>query len=218
MGFQSTAQAFAVQGISGPQKAVLVALAHCRNEKTEQCNPGHAVLVKMTSLSEKTVRRALADLENDELGLITRVEVSKGHIRIGTSYQLHFDVSQSVVRATSGQSDQGSERPEGVRSERPEGVVTESLTPGRSDHLTGREQELKGEPPARRCSRHLNDLNPPSCGACREARLERESWDAAHKPPPASTPRPPKKGECQHRERDGFCMACGDDLREKGAA
>ncbi|WP_022891231.1 helix-turn-helix domain-containing protein [Agromyces subbeticus] len=143
MGFQSTTLAFAVQGLSGPQKAVLVALAHCRNDKSGRCNPGHATLARMTSLGEKTVRRALADLEDNALGLISRAAVVVGNERKGTDYTLHLAQAEPPVSVTPGQSDHGSERPEGVVGVTA-GVVTESATPGQSDHLTGREQEGTG--------------------------------------------------------------------------
>ncbi|WP_280186248.1 MULTISPECIES: helix-turn-helix domain-containing protein [Nocardia] len=34
--------------------------------------------------------------------------------------------------------------------------------------------------PPPRCVQHLDDPNPPNCGGCKEARLAREAWDAAH--------------------------------------
>ncbi|WP_448002551.1 helix-turn-helix domain-containing protein [Agromyces bauzanensis] len=151
MGFQSTTLAFAVTGLSGPQKAVLVALAHCRNDETGRCHPGHTTLARMTALGEKTVRRALASLE--ELGRISRAEVTVGNERKGTDYVLNLaqkgdapGQSDPPVRVTG-----GSERPEGGVVGVTAGVVRESQTPGQSDHLTGREQEGTGRdgPPPR---------------------------------------------------------------------
>lgn len=48
----------------------------------------------------------------------------------------------------------------------------------------GRERKggggAKGEP-ASKCSKHLNDPNPPKCGACGDARREHDSWVRAQK-------------------------------------
>ena len=131
MGFQSTALAFAVPDLSGPQKAVLVALAHCKNEQSGKCNPSHSTLGRMTSLSEKTVRRALEELAAQNL--IGRRQVLRDRARVGTSYSLNL--AAPLVTETSGQSDQ--------RSESPEGVVTESATSGQSDHQTRRENKKR---------------------------------------------------------------------------
>lgn len=39
-----------------------------------------------------------------------------------------------------------------------------------------------GEAPPRRCPKHIEDPDPPPCGACKEARLKADAWDQAHEP------------------------------------
>lgn len=73
--------------------------------------------------------------------------------------------------------------------------------------------------PSRRCPKHLTDDFPPSCGACKDARLNYERWEKAHAPKPPSTPRPPKQSElapakvCEqgiHKsDSEGMCLLCG---------
>lgn len=46
----------------------------------------------------------------------------------------------------------------------------------------GREGERKGRdaretPPSPRCPQHVDNSNPPPCGACKESRIAREQWD-----------------------------------------
>ncbi|MFF2387838.1 helix-turn-helix domain-containing protein [Agromyces sp. NPDC058104] len=136
MGFQSTTQAFAVQGVSGPQKAVLVALAHCRNEKTGLCCPSQETLAEMTSLGFATVRNALTALEKDH-GLISRTKRMSGRYRIADAYELQLDSidqcsERAVVGASSAESEQRSERtPTTARSE--QAIETTSLRTGKKN-------------------------------------------------------------------------------------
>lgn len=44
-------------------KLVLLALAHCENDKTSQCNPSVAYLGLLTNLGERTIRRSIKTLE-----------------------------------------------------------------------------------------------------------------------------------------------------------
>ena len=61
--------AYGVEGLSAPARAVLVALGWMADERDE-CWPSQSTLARMTSLTDRTVRTALAALEAD--GLITR--------------------------------------------------------------------------------------------------------------------------------------------------
>lgn len=138
MGFKSSEWAYSVPDLSAPGRAVLVALAHCRNDKTGTCFPGQQKLVEMTGLSEKTVRRALATLEESDL--IARTVRFAGRYRNSDSYELLFDNHRSErppVTVTTGQSDH--------RSDSPSPPVTVSLTTGHSDHPIEEEQEVEQE-------------------------------------------------------------------------
>ena len=136
MGFRSSEWAYSVPDLTPPERAVLVALAHVRNDETGACFPGQETLVQMTALSEKTVRRALAALETREV--IARTARFASRYRTSDSYELMFDNHRSErppVTVTTGQSDH--------RSERPSPPVTVSLTTGHSDRA--REQEVEQE-------------------------------------------------------------------------
>lgn len=136
MGFRSSEWAYSVPDLTPPERAVLVALAHVRNDETGACFPGQETLVQMTALSEKTVRRALAVLE--ARGAITRTARFAGRYRTSDSYELRVDNHRSErppVTVTTGQRDH--------RSESPSPPVTVSLTTGHSDRA--REQEVEQE-------------------------------------------------------------------------
>lgn len=74
--------AYGVEGLSAPARAVLVALGYMANERDE-CWPSQSTLARMTSLTDRTVRTALAALEAD--GLITRTPRHRGVGRGRTS-------------------------------------------------------------------------------------------------------------------------------------
>lgn len=140
MGFKSSEWAYNVPNLTAPERAVLVALAHCHNDKTGACFPGQDTLVEMTALSEKTVRRALASLDSRELPVIARTPRFAGRYRTSDSYELLFDNYRSdrpPVTLTTGQPDH--------RSESPRPPVTVSLTTGHSDHPIEEEQEVEQE-------------------------------------------------------------------------
>lgn len=111
--------------LPAPQKAVILALAHCRNGKTGRCFPGQQELVSMTGLSEATVRRSLGALET--AGIITRTATHKGRYRSNDEYTLHHDYQSDrpPVTLTASQSDH--------RSEGASPPVTVTLTTGHSD-------------------------------------------------------------------------------------
>lgn len=70
MSVQAITWAYDQQTGSLARKAVLLALANCHNHHTGLCCPKVDTLAAEVEASEKTVRRALADLE--ELGMIER--------------------------------------------------------------------------------------------------------------------------------------------------
>ncbi|MEV4689420.1 helix-turn-helix domain-containing protein [Microbacterium sp. LWH3-1.2] len=154
MGFKSSEWAYgdSVPKLTAPERAVLVALAHCRNDKTGNCYPGQDLLVKMTDLSEKTVRRAIATLEARQPPLIARTIRFNGRYRTSDSYELLFDNYRSErppVTVTTGQDDHWSESPSPP--------VTVSPTTGHSDHPI-EEQEVEQEAGNRKVS--LSPLTP----------------------------------------------------------
>lgn len=139
MGFKSSEWAYSVPSLTAPERAVLVALAHCRNDKTGACFPAQETLVEMTALSEKTVRRALAALVSKDLPVIAKKPRFVGRYRTSDEYELLFDNYRSErppVTVTTGQDDH--------RSESPSPPVTVSLTTGHSDHPI-EEQEVEQE-------------------------------------------------------------------------
>ena len=52
-----------LEGLSGSQKAVALAIAHHKNQNTGQCNPSIERLAKVSGFSDGTVRRALVVLK-----------------------------------------------------------------------------------------------------------------------------------------------------------
>lgn len=73
--------------------------------------------------------------------------------------------------------------------------------------------------PPRRCPEHIRTLGPvPACGACKEARLVAEQWEAAH---PVSTanarnadtaPKHPACPDCHAPAPAGHCARCARNL------
>lgn len=70
-----------------------------------------------------------------------------------------------------------------------EGVSSQEVSyprpdPTRPDHSSsyveggGSPTEHADDPPPSRCSKHTDELKPPPCGACADARRAREDWDA----------------------------------------
>lgn len=171
MGFKSSEWAYSVPNLTAPERAVLVALAHCRNDKTGACFPGQDTLVEMTALSEKTVRRALAALDSREPPLIARTARFAGRYRTSDSYELLTENHRSErppVTVTTGQVDH--------RSDSPSPPVTVSATTGHSDRPigtgreTGREQGVPTAP-SPFCRKHQpNGPDGASCRSCGDAR------------------------------------------------
>lgn len=91
--------AYGVEGLSAPARAVLVALGWMANERDE-CWPSQSKLAEMTSLTDRTVRTALAALEAD--GLITRTPQHRGFGRGRTSdlYTVCRDAAYRKNRST----------------------------------------------------------------------------------------------------------------------
>lgn len=122
------------------QKAVVLALAHCRNAKTGKCFPSQKELCNMTGLSEATVRRSLGALETT--GAIGREKKFKSGYRTNDNYFLNTDYrsERPPVTVTTGQPDH--------RSERPRPPVTVTTTTGHPDGAvepTGIQPEVNTE-------------------------------------------------------------------------
>lgn len=79
-----------------------------------------------------------------------------------------------------------------------------------SEHHAAEDQ---GEAPSRFCARHPNGSDGVPCGPCRDARLERDDWDAKRKRAPV-IPIPPREiAECA--AHPGYpprgCPRCAED-------
>lgn len=73
--------------------------------------------------------------------------------------------------------------------------------------------------PPRRCPEHIRTLGPvPACGACKEARLVAEQWEAAHPVSTANarnadtTPKHPACPNCHAPAPAGHCARCARNL------
>jgi|GEM_PF-3348328 len=97
MAVQDTEWAYTVDLVASP-KAVLVALAFCRNGKTGRCFPSQQELASMTGLSIATVKRSLGDLVS--AGIITRTKTVKGGYRSNDEYALNHDYEPAQVPVT----------------------------------------------------------------------------------------------------------------------
>lgn len=97
MTVQDTEWAYTVDLVASP-KAVLLALAFCRNGKTGKCFPSQQEISSMTGLSTATVKRSLGDLVT--AGLITRTKTVKGAYRSNDEYVLHHDYEPAKVPLT----------------------------------------------------------------------------------------------------------------------
>lgn len=75
--------------VPGTLKLVLVALAHCHNGKTGQCNPRIETLAGMVGRSIRPVQYALKELET--LGYIHRARRRKGARQASNHYVLALD-------------------------------------------------------------------------------------------------------------------------------
>jgi hypothetical protein len=71
--FEAIKWAYEQDGLSGPQKSVLLAIAFHYNSEVRCAWPSHGVLARETSLAKSTVQSALSVLE-DGLGLVVSRE------------------------------------------------------------------------------------------------------------------------------------------------
>lgn len=68
------------------------------------------------------------------------------------------------------------------------------------------------EPPSSKCSRHVNDPNPPACRACGEARQARAAWDSRQSLAVARARSEKARSAAQERARAiAECSLCDDD-------
>ncbi len=105
MSVQAISWAMAQRTGNGTRKAVLVALANCHNHHTGKCFPKVSTLAGETELHDRTVRRALNELQ--ELGFILKFEVRRADGSQGPSrYMLRMDrASEQTDTAPDGQTD-----------------------------------------------------------------------------------------------------------------
>jgi hypothetical protein len=137
MSAKDTEWAYGVAGLTAPQKAVLLALAFCRNGVTGDCFPGQKELAKMTSLSLATVKRALGDLADPEIvGAITRTKTAKGRYRSNDRYALNYEY-ETQLSVSPAHSEPGSDSEEVGLTQSTSGAHSE-----RAVELTGIEPEV----------------------------------------------------------------------------
>jgi hypothetical protein len=113
----ATNWAFAVRGIPPMAKLVLIALADRHNKDTNLCCPDQKMIAADVCMSDRTVRKFVAWLE--EHGLISKRIQSKG-IGVTTYYTLHLGVTEALEVETKrksvpkGKIDQTEDRPTGT--------------------------------------------------------------------------------------------------------
>ncbi|QAY05803.1 hypothetical protein SEA_VASANTI_65 [Gordonia phage Vasanti] len=90
--------------------------------------------------------------------------------------------------------------------------------PTRPDHSFsyveegGSPTEHAGDPPPPRCSKHTDELKPPPCGACADARRAREEWDAAQTRHRADAARNERHALAElARDAINACTLCDDN-------
>jgi hypothetical protein len=138
----------------GPQKFVLVALADMADE-ANSCYPGQKRLVAMTGFAEKTVRRALASLEDS--GLLRR-EQRHGAFGYRTSDRYTLNVGVQMLETLP------VTEPSGLsahRSESPFLPVSQSQPTGQSDQAVEPSEEPLVEPSGRKPEKKKPSLPLP---------------------------------------------------------
>lgn len=115
------------QKLPSNQKLVLLMLANRCNHDTGRCDPSHKRLADECGMSQSTVKRAIAQLE--EAGLLTIESKRISDVNLPNQYHLHIErVGSQRPDLRSERTDPGSQRPEGVGSQRP--TNQEDLQPG----------------------------------------------------------------------------------------
>ncbi|MEX1079814.1 MAG: helix-turn-helix domain-containing protein [Homoserinimonas sp.] len=122
--------------LPAPQKAVLLALAHCKNGKTGRCFPSQQEISTMTGLGLSTVKRSLDALATERV--ISRTKTAKGRYRSNDEYRLNhsYESTEAQPRATSAHSEP---RPESPKAEPTQSKSTAQS--GRAVEPTGIEPE-----------------------------------------------------------------------------
>jgi len=75
--------------LSGPLKLILLALAHCHNGKTGQCNPRVETIAGMVGRSERSVQYVLKDLQ--AAGYIRPIKRRRGRRQASNQFALALD-------------------------------------------------------------------------------------------------------------------------------
>jgi hypothetical protein len=76
------------QRVKSSHKLVLLALANCHNESTNQCNPSISFIADSTGMNRKTVMNSLAELEKNGLIILVKKYGSSNHYKLKTSTNL----------------------------------------------------------------------------------------------------------------------------------
>jgi hypothetical protein len=78
-------------------------------------------------------------------------------------------------------------------------------------------QSTPTDPPPLKCSRHINDPNPPNCGACADARRARLQWEANSELERAADELEQRRQGAEARQRAiGDCELCDEDGYRSG--
>jgi hypothetical protein len=86
-------------------------------------------------------------------------------------------------------------------------LIGGTSTTSTTDRATARASPPEPQPePPRRCPRHVDDPEPPNCGACADARRTHERWAWAEAERKRTMPKCPKH-RGQPRDRCGLCRA-----------
>lgn len=105
--------------------------------------------------------------------------------------------------------------PEGFRSQSDSVLrVSEEVS---AKQGAGSSRAGSGEPP-RKCPNHINDVSSPACYACRDARVEWESWDLARKNKPTVAGIYTPDNFCPIHEGYILSPECDRCLREEAEA
>jgi hypothetical protein len=86
-----------------------------------------------------------------------------------------------------------------------------SLTEPSLGERKGRERKGGEAEPSRKCVKHQGVTDPPSCRACKDARIEWEQWTAAQKLKPSPSVRAAKPDDGHEHVKhpvDDNCIAC----------
>ena len=161
--------------LSDGEKYVLqnVALWYLRNG-ADVVHVRQATAADLLKVSIRLVQKAYAAARR--LGYFT-VQAGRERGRVGKSdsYRLAIPVPAQCAPTTT----------ESTRTDCPKYPHETTKVPARAEAPTSADDTpirvlkgfKEGAAPARQCSRHVNNPNPPACHPCRRAREDAEAWD-----------------------------------------